>query len=832
MTLLAAFQTLLWRYTGQEDIVVGSPIANRNRAEIEGLIGFFVNTLVLRTNLAGNPSFKELLKRVREVALGAYTHQDLPFELLVEQLQPQRDLSHTPLFQVMFVLQNAPMSALELPGLTLTQLESDSGTAQFDLTLEMKQTESGLVGSLEYNTDLFAQNSIQRMAAHLQTLLSGIVANPQQRLSQLPLLKESEKHQLLEQWNNTAVEYPQLCIHELFEAQVQKTPDAVAVVFEDEQLTYSELNARANQLARYLQQLGVKPEVRVGICVERSLLMVIGLLAILKADGAYVPLDPSYPKERLAHMLSDSQASVLLTSAKLESQLPPHSAKLVRLDTDWKVISRQPVTNPVNAVEPKNLAYIIYTSGSTGKSKGVLIPHQALVNHNYAIAKNYELKASDRILQFASLSFDVAAEEIFPTWLSGATLALRPEEIFNISDFVQFVKKQDLTVLNLPVAYWQEWVSQMPQISWTKNVRLLIVGSERVPLEQFLTWQKQVGSNVSWRNAYGPTEATITATIYGSQLSLDQETATSLFIGRPIANTQIYILDHHLQPVPIGVIGELHIGGKGLARGYFHRSDLTAEKFIPNPFSKNAAARLYKTGDLARYLPTGEIEYIGRTDHQVKIRGFRIELGEIEAVLNQHPDIQQTVVFNREDRPDNKQLVAYIVPRLNKIPSFSNLRDFLKEKLPQYMVPSAFVVLKALPLTANGKIDYQQLPQPDDLTKELAAAYVAPQSPTERMLANIWQVVLNVEKVGIYDNFFDLGGHSLLAVQVHSKLREVVHKDISIVDFFTYPTISSFAKYLSQGDILEPEMESLPTSRRAALKQQRQRRNSYPTTEN
>jgi amino acid adenylation domain-containing protein len=829
MTLLAAFQTLLWRYTGQEDIVVGSPIANRNRAEIEGLIGFFVNTLVLRTNLAGNPSFEELLKQVREVALGAYAHQDLPFELLVEQLQVERSLSHTPLFQVMFVLQNASMSVLELPGLTLTQLESDSDTAQFDLTLSMTETELGLVGSFEYNTDLFAQSSIQRMVGHLQTLLEAIVANPQQRLSDLPLLTEFEQHQLLEEWNNTAIEYPlQLCIHQVFEAQVEKTPDAVAVVFEDEQLTYSELNAKANQLAHHLRSLGVKPEVLIGLCTQRSIEMIIGLLAILKAGGAYVPIDPTYPQQRLVIVLNDAQITILLTQKNLVEKLPAHTAKVICLE---EVYGQSAILdNPVNQATPTNLAYVIYTSGSTGTPKGVAIQHQSLVNFVQAAIAEYKIQSQDRILQFASISFDTACEEIFPCLLCGATLVLRTDRMLtSIPTFWEKCQQHSISVLDLPTAFWHQLTSELTTSAFKlpESLRLVIIGGEKALPDKVNTWRQQVNPRIRLINSYGPTETTVVATVC-DLANVEGEVP----IGRAIANVQTYVLAPDLQPVPIGVWSELYIGGVGVARGYLHQPELTQQKFIPNPFSNVPGSRLYKTGDRVRYRSDGQIEFNGRVDNQVKIRGFRIELGEIEAVLNQHPDIQQTVVFNREDRPDNKRLVAYIVPRLNKIPSFSNLRDFLKEKLPQYMVPSAFVVLEALPLTANGKIDYQQLPQPDDLPKELAAAYVAPQSPTERMLANIWQVVLNVEKVGIYDNFFDLGGHSLLAVQVHSKLREILHKDISIVDLFIYPTISSFAKYLSQEDIFEPEMESLPTSRRAALKQQRQRRNSYPATEN
>jgi amino acid adenylation domain-containing protein len=788
---------------------VGSPIANRNRAEIEGLIGFFVNTLVLRTNLAGNPSFEELLKRVRQVSLGAYAHQDLPFELLVEQLQPQRDLSHTPLFQVMFVLQNAPMSALELPGLTLTALESDSGSAQFDLTLSITETESGLVASFEYNTDLFEESSIQRMAGHLQTLLEGIVANPQQRLSELPLLTKSEQHQLLREWNGTEVEYPHnQCIHELFEAQVEKTPDAVAVVFENQQLTYRELNQRANQLAHYLQNLGVKPEVLVGICVERSLDMVVGLLAIFKAGGAYVPLDPAYPQERIALMLNDAQVPVLLTQQHLLGQLPAHTAKVVCLDNDvnWQAVSSAIKQNPLNQTNPANLAYVIYTSGSTGTPKGVTIQHQSLVNFVQATIKEYELQAQDRILQFASISFDVAVEEIFSCLLSGATLVLRTDEMLaSIPAFLEKCLILCISVLDIPTSFWHQLTSELStsKLTLPETLRLVVTGSEKALADTVHTWRKQVEPRLRLVNAYGPTETTVGATVCdlaGTKELIAVEPEVP--IGRAIANVQTYVLDSDLQPVPIGVWGELYIGGVGVARGYLHQPELTAHSFIPNPFSNEPGSRLYKTGDRVRYRSDGQIEFNGRIDNQVKIRGFRIELGEIEAVLSQHPDVRSTVVIARQDYSNDKRLVAYIVPELDKQQTTKNLnqhlRDYLSKSLPNYMLPSAFVILDKLPLTPNGKVDRKALPMPDTVRPELELVYQPPQTEIEKTIADIWQEVLHVENVGIYDNFFELGGHSLLLVQVHSKLQKIFQKDLLLVEMFQHPTVSHLARYFSQ----------------------------------
>ncbi|MCC5621781.1 non-ribosomal peptide synthetase [Nostoc sp. CHAB 5715] len=805
MTLLAVFQTLLWHYTGSEDIVVGSPIANRNRTELEGLIGFFINTIVLRTNLGGNPTFEELLTRVRKVALAAYAHQDLPFEQLVEELQPLRDLSYTPLFQVMFVLQNSPMPSLELPGLTLSPLNVGTGTAKFDLTLEMTQTTQGLFGTLEYNTDLFEKSTITRIAGHLQTLLRGIVANPQERLSELPLLTQAEKA-LLVQWNDTSIEYPQQqCIHQLYEAQVERTPDAVAVVFEDEQLTYCELNVRANQLAHYLRSLGVGPEVLVGICVERTsvggatltLDMVIGLLAILKAGGAYVPLDPSYPQERLAFILQDAQILVLLTQQHLTENLPQHQTKVVYLDTDWETIAQQNSQNLINECTSNNLAYIIYTSGSTGQPKGVLVNHANVVRLLAATESWYNFNQHDVSTLFHSIAFDFSVWEIWGALLYGGKLVLVPYWLSRSpEDFYKLLSTQQVTVLNqTPSAFSQ--LIQAEESLETRNklsLRLVIFGGEALQIESLRPWFKRHGDqSPQLVNMYGITETTVHVT-YRLITMVDLEVASGSVIGRPIPDLQVYLLNKYRQPVPIGVPGEMYIGGAGVTRGYLNRPELTALRFIPNPFSNKPNARLYKSGDLARYLLNGDIEYLGRIDHQVKIRGFRIELGEIEAVITQHPAVRETVVVSA----DVQSLVAYIVPHSEQTLAITELRHFLESKLPNYMVPGAFVMLEALPLTPNGKIDRKALPAPDTARPQLEAVYQPPQTEVEKTLANLWQEVLHVEDVGIHDNFFELGGHSLLLVQVHSKLREVFKRDFSILDLFRYPTISSLADYFNQ----------------------------------
>ncbi|MEH1855162.1 MAG: amino acid adenylation domain-containing protein [Nostoc sp.] len=804
MTLLAAFQTLLWRYTNSEDIVVGSPIANRNRAEVEGLIGLFVNTLVLRTNLAGNPSFEELLTRVREVALGAYVHQDLPFELLVEELQPQRDLSHAPLFQVMFVLQNAPMSDLKLPGMTLSTLVIESGSAKFDLTLEMAETAQGLFATLEYSTDLFEESTISRMAGHLQSLLQGIVANPQGRLSELPLLTELEKHQLLVEWNDTKSEYPQeKCIHELFESQVEETPDAIAVVFEDEQLTYCELNKRANQLAHYLRTLGVESEVLVGICLERSLSMVIGLLAILKAGGAYVPLDPSYPQERKAFMLQDSQPKVLLTQQQLVESLPTHTAKVVCLDSNWEIISQHSQENPACDLSLDNLAYVIYTSGSTGQPKGAMNSHRGICNRLLWMQSTYQLTVSDRILQKTPFSFDVSVWEFFWTLITGARLVVaQPEGHRDTNYLVNLIFQQQITTLHFVPSMLQVFL-EAKGLERCQSLKRVMVSGEALSVQLQQHFFNRLDAQL--HNLYGPTEAAVDITFWQCKNSITNQ--KTIPIGRPIANIHIYLLDKYLNPVPVGVTGELYIGGVGVARGYLNRPDLTAEKFIPNPFQRGRGGkqdqssnseRLYKTGDLARYLPNGDIEYIGRIDHQVKVRGFRIELLEIEAFISQHAAVRETVVTVQQDSVDSQRIVAYIVPHSEQTLAINQLRGFLESKLPSYMIPGTFVTLEALPLTPNGKLDRKKLPIPDTARPDLEAVYQPPQTEVEKSIANIWQEILNVEKVGIDDNFFELGGHSLLLIQVHSKLREIFKSDLSVLDLFRYPTISSLVDYFNQ----------------------------------
>jgi amino acid adenylation domain-containing protein len=802
MTLLAAFQVLLHRHSGQEDVVVGSPIANRNRAEIEGLIGFFVNTLVLRVDLSGKPTFKQLLQRVRDVCLGAYARQDLPFEKLVQELQPERDLSHNPLFQVMFVLQNAPRHVPKLSELTVGRMDVDTSISNFDLTLGLAERDGKLIGFIEYCTDLFEHATIARMIGQLQTLLESIVTDPDQSIFILPLLTEAERHQLLVEWNDTKADYPKdSCIHDLFEAQVERIPDAIAVQFEGKRLTYRELISRANQLAHYLQGLGVGPEKLVGICVERSLEMVVGLLGILKAGGAYVPLDPSYPRERLRFILEDARLSVLLTQHRIiedgrwriedgdsrSSILDPQKMKVVCLDTVRETIAQESEQNPRSEVKSESLAYVIYTSGSTGQPKGVMIPHRAICNHVSWMQKAFPMNETDRVLQHASLCFDASVWEFFVSLSNGARLVLAHQGRHQDPAYlVSLMAEEKVTVLQSVPSLLQMLLEE--DIECCTSLRHVFCGGEVLTCELLDRFSARLSAKL--HNHYGPTETTIDATSWTCDAPNHQH---SVPIGRPIANTRVYILDSHLQPVPVGVPGELYIAGDGLARGYLHEPQLTAEKFVSNPFTRELGARLYKTGDLGRYLPNGNIEFLGRMDSQVKLRGYRIELGEIENVLVQHPGVRDSVVVAREETPGNKRLVAYMAPTKEHVPTISELRTYLAEKLPGYMVPAGYVMLDAIPFLPNGKVDRQALPPLGDNGPEANEAFVEPRTEVEKLVTQIWLEVLHVERIGVHDNFFDLGGHSLLAIQVISRAREIFPNGISLHSLFGAPTVAGLA---------------------------------------
>ena len=794
MTLAASFAALLHRYSGQDDMLVGTVAAGRKAAELEGLLGCFQNPLALRLNLAGNPTFIELLRRTREVTLGALCNDDVSFETVVSELHPGRDLSRDPLLQVLISL--APSASAVEPGWDVSQMQVDVGAAKFDLDLELDDRPEGIGGRFVYDTDLFDAATVARMAGHWETLLQSIANAPESSISRLPLLTQAEKNQFA-LWNNTSTDYPsERCIHELVELQAQRTPQATAVVQEKKTLTYAELNARANQLARYLQNRGVGPEVRVGVSLESSPEMMVALLAVLKAGGACVPLDPNYPPERLHYMLEDAQVPVVITDSRSITALPVVSSQVIDLSSDWESIARENRENLHSAVTPENLAYVIYTSGSTGKPRGVLLTHAGLVNHNVAAIALYGLRPTDRVLQFSTISFDIAVEEIFPTWMSGATLVLKtPQMPLSGREFLAWIRERQITVLDLPTAYWHELVHQMSDTKQAlpPKLRRVIVGGEKASANALIAWRKVAGDRVQWINTYGPTEASVIATSFEPQGS---EIPAVLPIGRPIANTQIHVLDSHLQPVPVGLRGELHIGGAGVARGYLNRPEMTAEKFIADPFRQTPGARLYKTGDMARFLPSGEIEFLGRADHQVKIRGFRVELGEIEAALSQHPAVSDPVVVVREDDSGAKNLLAYFVAKQQPAPKGTELRRFLKDGLPEYMVPHAFVALSSLPLTPNGKVDRRALPAPsaDDLAVE--EGFSVPKDALESELVKLWEQLLGRRPIGVQQNFFELGGHSLLAVRLMHRIEQEFGKRLPITTLLQAPTIEQLANVL------------------------------------
>ncbi len=811
MTLQAAFVVLLHRYSSQTDILVGTPVANRNRSEIEPLIGFFVNTLILRNQVSGNLSFLELLKQVQQTALDAFAHQDVPFEQVVEALQPERNLSYSPLFQVMFILQNAPQGELELSGLNIAYLEMETVTAKFDLTLSMEEIGGKLRGKWQYNSDLFEADTIVRMAGHFQNLLDAIVANPEQLISDVPLLNASERHQLLVEWNQTQVEYPHVCLHQLFEQQVEKTPDAIALTFEEQSLTYSQLNTRANQLAKYLQSLGVGTNTLVGICVERSLEIVVGLLGILKAGGAFLPLDSEYPRERLQFMIQDSQIKVLLTQKHLLDTLPPQQAKIICLDRNWQEMTDTQSENEAYCQQsvypifsPDNLAYVMYTSGSTGKPKGAMITHRAIVNHMMWMQGNFPLTQKDKVLQKTPISFDTAIWEVYAPLISGAQLVMaKPGGHRDINYLINIINQYQITALKL-VPFLLQVLLDSGDFITCKSLKRVLCGGEVVTRELVECFQSQ--SNAGLYNLYGPTEATIDVTCSGNLSNSDQkreeqEEITRRVqkppIGHPIANTQVYILDQYLQPVPVGVPGEIYVGGFALAQGYLNRPELTKERFIKLEIgdwglgeSQNSNPNfltLYKTGDLARYLPDGTIDYIGRADFQVKLRGVRIELGEIESAINQHPQVKQAVAIVQREQPDTQRLVAYLIPE-GKTPTNQQLLYHLKKQLPNYMIPSAFVVLETFPCTPSGKLDRKALPA--QYTNRTEENFVPPSTQREILIADIFASLLKVQQVSINDSFFELGGHSLLATQVITRVREIFNVEVPLKLLFESPTVA------------------------------------------
>jgi amino acid adenylation domain-containing protein len=795
-TILAGFAALLRRYSSQQDFVIGTVTSGRKRSELEALLGCFQNPLALRLKLAGDPSFRELLAHAREVTLGALSHDDAPFERLVEELSVRRDTSRNPLFPVMFSL--VPPTAAFENDWDLNQLDLEIGTAKFDLDLELDDRPEGLLGRFVYSTDLFDAGTIERMAGHFETMLEAIVADPEQKLSRLPMLTAVEKQQLTE-WNQTDTEFPrEFCMHELVEAQAARTPGAIAVEHADQRLTYRELEQRANQLGHFLRKHGVGRESRVGICLRRSLELPVALLGVLKAGGACVPLDPAYPKERLAYMLEDSQTALVLTQPGLLAEVTDFDAEIITLDADWSLFSNESSEPVRSEVKPENLAYVIYTSGSTGKPRGVLLSHLGLVNHNTAAVGLFGITAADRMAQFASISFDIAIEEIFPTWIAGAALVIREEDAsLAVGDFLCWVSERNVTALDLPTAYWHELVGELSEstLQLPESLRIIIVGGEKASSAKLVAWRKAAGARVRWVNTYGPTETSVIVTAFEPKSS--EEVPAVLPIGRPIANTKIHILDANLQPLPVGIPGDLYVAGPGLARGYLNRPEVTAEKFVRNPFSSQPGARMYKTGDVARYLASGEIEFAGRTDDQVKIRGYRVELKEIESVLGSFAGVREVVVVARENDGE-KNLVAYVVPAREQAPTGSELRSYLKQRLPHYMVPSAFVLLEAMPKTPNGKLDRRGMPAPKPADFTEPNEYIAPTDELEKQLTKVWAAVLSKESIGIRDNFFDLGGHSLLAARLMHRIEQTLGQRLPLAALLQAPTVEQFAALLRQ----------------------------------
>lgn len=795
MVLLAAFNVLFHRYTGQQEIIVGSPIANRNRKELEGLIGFFANTLPMRTNVSGELSFREVLARLKEAALGAYAHQDLPFEYLVEQFHPERSLSHSPLVQVMFNFEPTIPQMAEMPGLSASLMDYDNKSAKFDLTLFARDHGTEIFGTLEHNVDLFTSETIERMAGHLLTLLSGIVANPDQPISGLPLLTRHERYQMLEEWNATEAACPQLCAHQIFEAQVHNAPNRTALIFENQELTYAQLNARANQLAHYLSSLGARPGKFVGIFMERSVEMIVAVLGVLKSGAACIPLDSVYPKERLAFMLEDSGAPVVVAQQAQAATLPVSGARLVCLDSEWQAISKEPENAPQVAVTPEDWMYVIYTSGSTGRPKGVVVPHRVLVN--LVAWHQSSLRQSQRTLQFASLNFDVSFQEIFSTFISGGVLVVPPEPLrLDLQALGQYIQQHPVERFHLPPVVLQKLAEEFTNHPEKFSaMREFVAGGEQLQITPAMVKFFRQLKDCRLYNHYGPSETHV-MTSFPLPEQVDNWPALPP-LGRPISNTELYLLDNYLQPVPIGVPGELYISGTCVAHGYLKRPALTAERFLPNPFSNKPGSRMYKTGDLVRYRPDGNVEFLGRNDFQVKIRGMRVELGEIEVELKRHPGVRDVAVVMHKDAQESR-LIAYVVFHAGQTVSSKELRDFLHERLPDHMVPAVFVSLEAFPLTPSGKIDRRALPEPG--RPESTRGYVAPRTELEEVLAIIFSEVLQVERIGIFDDFFELGGHSLLATQISSRIREALHVELPVRRIFESPAIDGLARAMLESE--------------------------------
>jgi amino acid adenylation domain-containing protein len=789
---LAAFQILLQHYSRQEDILVGCPMAVRTLGKLESLIGYFVNTVVLRGDLSGNPTFREFLHKLNRHIIGALSHQEVPLERLVEELKVPRQPGRNPLVQTCFQYLAEPPASPAFSGIEVELIPIDTHTSKFDLTLVLSEAPDGLLGEVEYNTDLFDNATIDRLVGHYETLLESIVAHPAQKIAELPWLTRKEENQLLVEWNETAAPFPKdLSLVNLLEKQVAAHPESVAVIFENEQVTWRELNERANRLARYLKKIGAQRDELIGICMERSIEMLVAVHGVLKAGAAFFPLDPEYPPERLRYMIEDAQATVLLCQKKFSQLVTREETTVVCLDAGCEAIAAESAENLETKPAIDDLAYVIYTSGSTGQPKGVMVPHRAICNHLFWMQNCFPLADDDCVLQKTSFSFDVAIWELFAPTVSSVPLVMaRPEGHRDLAYLVELIAEKKVALLQTTPSALRALLAE-PKFQNCKSLKYVMCGGEEMPGD--LPEQFAALSDAQLCNAYGPTEAAIDSSFW---ICSPRNASRPCPIGRPVANAEIYVLDAHLRPVPIGVPGELCVGGRGLARGYWRRPELTAEKFIRHPFSKNQTARLYKTGDLARFLPDGNIEFIGRIDHQVKVRGFRIELGEIETSLRNCPTVREAVVTARAGSSGENQLVAYWVPAPESTANDASLRAYLKTKLPDFMVPAAFVKMDSLPLMPNGKINRHALPAPD--FAPAASRFVPPRTLIERQLAEIWADLLRLDRVGVHDNFFDLGGHSLLATQVISRVRFLNHGELSLRELFNSPTIAELSAHLEQ----------------------------------
>jgi amino acid adenylation domain-containing protein/non-ribosomal peptide synthase protein (TIGR01720 family) len=810
MAALALFDVLLHRYSGQRDIVVGTPIAGRTRSELEPLIGFFINTLVLRCDLSGNPTFRELLRRSREVTLAAYSHQDVPFEKLVEELQPERDLSRTPLFQVMLVVQQAEQQHWEMEGLKLSTEEVYGGGAKFDLKLFLRETQAGIEAIFEYSTDLYDPEMIERMARHFEKLVKEAAANPEAAIGEIEILGEDEREQILVRWNDTKADYrTDKTIIEQFEEQVESGPGRIAVVCEQEELSYEELNWKANQLGRYLRKQGVGAETLVGICVERSLEMIVGLMGILKSGAAYLPLDPTYPTERLIFMLRDSGTTVLLTQSELRGRFAGARVRLISPDIEREQIAREGADNLEIVSGPQNLAYVIYTSASTGKPKGVGIEHQQIVNYASAIRQRLRLQGGRSYATVSTLAADLGNTMIFPALTSGGELHVIPtEKLMDGEKLGEHFQQEEIDYLKIVPSH----LAGLNNVDSRKRVmprRMLVVGGEASPWGWVEGWQ-ELEPECAIVNHYGPTETTVGVITYEVKSGDAKNKVGIVPLGRPLGNVQVYVLDERMGPVPVGVPGELYVGGKSLARGYVNHAALTAEQFVPNPFSKAGAERLYRTGDRVRYLEDGNLEFLGRVDSQLKIRGYRVELGEIEAALSEHPAIEQAVVLAQAGESGDKRLTAYVAPQANSEDvDVNDLRSYLKEMVPDYMVPTAFLVLKEMPLTPNGKVDRKALPRLEIVADQ--QKYAGPRNTAEEILCGIWSELLRVERVGVEDNFFHLGGDSILSIQV---IARAARRGLRLTpkQLFEHQTIAGLAKVAGQVEEIQANQGKLTGS--------------------